>query len=136
MRQLVLFTKVVSVCDGASVSSISLVGSSSNRQLWGCCRDATVTCVNHYAIRMELISHDEFSQLKLRQFCPPKVKIENLGEDNEYMGRNWYGEGIQGVDFLWRKKSGRQLDCILLALQPKFCPVEVEQAIFEAIHLP
>jgi hypothetical protein len=85
---------------------------------------------------MELIPYEEFRRLRLWQFCPPGTEIESLGSDGEYMGRTWSGEGIKGVDFLWQRKSGHQLACILLALQPKFCPSGVEQAILTAIHLP
>lgn len=85
---------------------------------------------------MELISYDEFRGLRLRQFCAPKTKVERLGSDGEYMGRTWSGEGIRGVDFLWPGKAGPNLACILLALQPRFCPAEVEQAILAALYLP
>jgi len=86
---------------------------------------------------MELIPYDEFRRLRLKQFCPPGTEIDDLGEDSEYMGRTWTGEGIKGVDFLWqRKNTASSLACIILALQPKFCPPEVEQAILATIRLP
>jgi len=84
---------------------------------------------------MELVPYGEFSRLRLRQFCPRRTKIESLGSDGEYMGRSWSGEGIRGVDFLWQKKGDRQLACILLTLQPTFCPSDVEEAILAAIRL-
>ena len=85
---------------------------------------------------MELIPYSEFRRLRLGPFCPPNTKVERLSSDGEYMGRTWSGEGIRGVDFLWQQKAAGDLACILLALQPEFCPSDVEQAILVAIRLP
>ena len=82
---------------------------------------------------MELIQHEQFGRLRLKDFAPDTTEIFEL-EDWEYLERLWIGEAIGFTEWLCPVEKPDVLGALSLDLSD--LADEMSQKIFGVLQLP